>query len=268
LKEVAAEWSLPVPPMPPGAKAPPPALRGEIKDGKLTVVKEAPLQGAYVEAKMGKLTSRVRVRVAPPIPYKYDFTKPPEGAVPAGWINAAGKFAITKMPDGTIALRKLANNSAPPLARANAFINLPTLTDYTIQADLLGTTVGGNLPDMGIVANRYTLALDGNKQQLKIVSWESTPRPRVEKVMDWKWQANTWYRMKFTVEVQKEKAIVHGKVWPRDKDEPKDWTIEYVDELPNREGAPALYGYATGILDKTPGAEIFYNNVSVTPNGK
>lgn len=268
LKEVTADWSLPVPPLPPSAKAAPPALKGEIKDGKLDIAKEPPLQQGYVQAKAGELTSRARVRVVPPLPYKFDFSKPPEGAVPSGWVNAAGKYAITKMPDGTMALRKLANNSAPPLARANAFMHLPTLTDYTVQADLLGKKVGQNLPDMGIVANRYILAMDGNKQQLKIVSWESTPRPRVEKVIPWKWDADSWYRMKFTVDVQKDKAIVHGKVWPRDKDEPKEWTIEYVDELPNREGAPALYGYATGILDKEPGAEIFYTNVSITPNGK
>ena len=29
-----------------------------------------------------------------------------------------------------------------------------------------------------------------------------------------------------------------------------------------------LYGYATGILENQTGAEIFYDNVSVTPNKK
>ena len=57
-------------------------------------------------------------------------------------------------------------------------------------------------------------------------------------------------------------------VWPRDKPEPKAWTVEFEDPNPNREGSPALYANATGIIDNQPGAEIHYDNVSVKPNGK
>jgi outer membrane protein assembly factor BamB len=71
--------------------------------------------------------------------------------------------------------------------------------------------------------------------------------------------------MKFTVDVQKDKGLVRGKVWPVDQKEPEAWTIEFEDPMPNREGAPALYGYAPGIV---AGTEAFYNNVSVTPNKK
>ena len=57
-----------------------------------------------------------------------------------------------------------------------------------------------------------------------------------------------------------------GKVWPRDESEPKDWTVEFEDPLPNKEGAPGLYGWAKGITEDAPGAEIYYDNVSVTAN--
>jgi hypothetical protein len=42
--------------------------------------------------------------------------------------------------------------------------------------------------------------------------------------------------------------------------------VEFEDPCPNPEGSPALYGYATGIINNEPGAEIYYDNVRITPN--
>ena len=117
---------------------------------------------------------------------------------------------------------------------------------------------------MGIVAYRYTLMLDGNKQQLRLLSWEAVPR--VDKSIAFGWKENTWYRMKFTVDVQGSKATVRGKVWPRDQTEPEDWTVTFEDPTANTEGSPGVYGYAAGIEEDSPGTEIFYDKVTVTPN--
>ena len=40
----------------------------------------------------------------------------------------------------------LGNSSNPLIARAYAYIGLPTLSNYTIEADLLGTQVRNDLP--------------------------------------------------------------------------------------------------------------------------
>jgi outer membrane protein assembly factor BamB len=274
VKEIKdSTWSLPTPPLPPKATKGPPALAGKIEDGKLTVAKDRPVQAAYVEAALGKLTARARVRVVQALPMKFDFSRVPEGGVPSGWISAPAKYVVEKMPDGTMALKKLANNAAPPLARVFTYIGPPSYTDYTIQADILGKEVRTYLPDAGIVANRYTLLLDGkkdpnneNKRTLRIVSWDALPR--VDKGVVFDWQPDVWYRLKLTVEVDKDKAHVRGKAWKASEKEPAKWTVEFEDALPNREGAPALYGYATGVLANAPGAEAFYNNVTVTPNKK
>ena len=62
-------------------------------------------------------------------------------------------------------------------------------------------------------------------------------------------------------------AVLRGKVWPRDKDEPKEWSVEFEDPCPNRAGSPVLYGYSKGILNETsPGTEIDYDSLRVTPN--
>jgi len=270
LKDIAkAAWTLPAPPLPPKAAVAPPPLAGEVTDGKLTVAKERPFQQGLVEAKVGALTARARVRVIPPLPIKTDFSKV-KGTSPSGWVNCAGKFVMEDLKDGSRVLKKTALQNAPaPLARANTYFGLPTWTDYTIEADVLGKEVQNNMPDIGVVANRYTLVLDGKrdpsdqKRRLHINSWDALPRIDHAIVFDWK--ADVWYRMKFTVDVQKDKALVRGKVWPADQKEPAAWTIEFEDPVPNREGAPALYGYAPGIV---AGTEALYNNVSVTPNKK
>jgi outer membrane protein assembly factor BamB len=274
LREVEAKWSLAPPPLPVPPPAPmpgvppatPPALKGAIDEkGNLELDKILPGQFGTVVAEADGLSARARVRVAPRLPYKQDFEKVPEGRTPAGWVNCQGKFAVRKVGDNKV-LVKLANNASPLVARANAYIGMPSLAGYTIQADVLGTKKGGDMPDMGVVANRYTLLLDGNKQRLRLVSWDALPR--VDKSIDWKWQPDAWYRLKLTVDVQGDKALVRGKAWARDQEEPAEWTVEFEDPKPNTEGSPALYGYATGIIENKTGAEIFYDNVMLTPNKK
>ncbi len=282
LGEVEGEWSPagvlpPVYPIgltaPPPAKGPPPpVLQGTLgamsgKSTTFTVAKERPVQFGRVVAKVGDLTGFARVRVAPALPFTADFTKVREGRAPAGWVNTAGKFSVVKLPTGETVLRKRNDNPSPLVARAHAYIGLPDQTDYTIESDVYGTKVRSDLPDIGIEANRYTLFLGGNIQQLRLYSWDALPR--IDKTIQFPWKPNTWYRMKLTVKVDEKKAIVRGKVWERGGEEPKDWTIELEDPVPNREGAPALYGYAAGIIDaKNPGTEIYYANVKIAPNEK
>jgi outer membrane protein assembly factor BamB len=273
LRQVEAQWSLAPPPLPEGMKPMgdgPPPLRGDITaQGKLTVDKAVPGQFGLVVAKAEGLTGQARVRVVPRLPYQQDFEKVPVGAAPGGWVNCQGKFVVQQKGDAKV-LMKTANIASPLVSRAYTYISKPSLTDYTIQADLMGTQKGDDMPDMGIGANRYTLMLAGKTQSLRLISGGAVPR--VEKTAGWPWKPDVWYRLKLTVEVGKDKAIIRGKVWPRDQVEPKDWTVEFEDPSPNREGSPALYGYAYGIpgsveeAQKSPGAEIYYDNLSVTPN--
>src|SRR5436305_11074830 len=109
----------------------------------------------------------------------------------------------------------------------------------------MGNKAGDNMPDVGITASRYTLLLDGNKQTLRLVSWDAVPR--VDKTIAQAWTAGTWYHLKLTVEYSGDKGTAKGKIWERGKPEPEAWTVEFTDPIPNREGSPALYAYATGI---------------------
>src|SRR5262249_6801079 len=205
-------------------------------------------------ATLGDLTGSCRVRVAPRLPYAADFSKVPVGRTPGGWVNTQGKFSVIELKDGKKVLKKRNDAPSPLVARAHAFIGLPSMTDYTIEADVLSTKVGDDLSDVGVVANRYVFQLSGNVQQVGIISWDA--QKRVDKSIAFAWKPDVWYRLKLTVEVNGDKATVKGKVWPRAEAEPKDWTIEFVDPAPNKEGAPALYGYSAGILPDRLGSEI------------
>ena len=262
VKEVEAEWSLPEPPLPKGAKSAPPALAGSIKDGALTLDAKKPSQQGYVVAKADKLEGKARVRVAPVYPYEQDFSKVPDGAVPGGWVNTQGKFLVATVK-GEKLLRKVNDKASPLIAKGNAYIGLPTDKDYVIEADVQGSKAGEDLPDVGVVNNRYTLLLWGNSGKLRLSSWEALPR--IDRTIPFKLEPGQWYRLKLAVESNGKTSTAKGKIWKRGEQEPPQWTISVDDPRPNNEGAPALYGYVTGIEEGGVGTEIYYDNVRITP---
>ena len=281
LGEVKVDWALgpmlppvwpvdmpPPPPPAPGAKGPP-DLKGKVEpangvETKLTIAEPPPLQFGVLDAKLGDLKGHARIRVAPKLPFVADFTKVPLGRTPAGWVNTQGKYSMVVFK-GREVLMKRNDNPNPLVARVNAYIGAPNLSNYTIESDLYGTKLRTDLPDMGVGANRYTLMMLGNTQELRVGDWDA--QSRADKNIPFEWKPEVWYRMKLTVTVKDGKAEVRGKVWPRDEKEPEKWSIELTDPLPEKEGSAFLFGNATGAVDaKNPGATVYYDNVRVTPN--
>jgi outer membrane protein assembly factor BamB len=249
LRDAEPEWSVK-------------GVQGKISEGGVLAIADAQhSQGGAVTATVGELTGSARVRVLPPLPLAEDF-EPFEGKkLPAGWVGLSPvKFSVVAR-DGSKVLEKLADN--PQFARADVFIGPADLSNYTVEADVLGSEKEDQLPDMGLTANRYTLELLGNNHGLRIISWR--PMPRVDQTVDFDWKPDTWYHMKLTTEPRDGKLLVRGKVWPRGEEEPEKWTVEVEDETPNTEGSPGIYAYSTNITN-TPGTAAFFDNVKVTPN--
>lgn len=269
----AAEWSLPLPPKAPTGNQPP-ALQGKLAGGSPTgaalTLAPVPTQQGYVEAKVGTFAARARVRVAGQVGYKQDWEKAPAGSSPGGWVNLNGKFSVKKLPDGNQVLAKANTDPRPPIAKANAFVTLPDAKNYTISADLMGTQVRGGFADFGLINSRYVLVLDGKtdpdrgKRQFKLYSWEA--RPRISKQVDFDWQPDVWYSVKLGIEHREKTAVVRGKVWEKGKPEPADWTVEFEDPSPNREGAAGVYGYVTNASAAQPGSDAYYDNIAITPD--
>jgi outer membrane protein assembly factor BamB len=221
-----------------------------------------------VTAKVGDVTTQARIRVVPPLPWKFDFNDTPlatnpakpdapqEGEAPLTWIGARHRHKIREI-DGDKAMVKI--TTIPKGTRSQCWMGPDDLHDYTVQADLRGANNNGQLPDMGLIAQRYTLDMMGNSQQLQIRSWPPQVARRFSQTIPFTWKGDTWYTMKFQASTEDGKAHLRGKVWPRGESEPQKWTIEAVDDVPNLQGSPGLFGQSTV-------AEIYIDNVTVTAN--
>ena len=225
-------------------------LTGALEDATFTPDPSAGAHAGTVTAQSGELKATARVRVIPSLPWTEDFETIALEKIPTHWIGATGKFFVREK-DGTNVLVKTPVQRG--LNRSNVYLGPSTMKDYHIQVDLMGTKNKRRLPDMGLIANRYTLDMQGRHQRLQIRSWASDLR--MAKTIDFAWETDVWYTMKMTVEVMDDKALIRGKVWRTGEPEPEAWTITAEDPLPNREGSPGIYGYSA--------TEIYYDNLKV-----
>jgi len=182
---------------------------------------------------------------------KWDWTQDASGGLELT-VNR-GSRAIT----GNAVMCKI--STIPKGTRSQGWMGQTHLHDYTIQADVRGAVRNDKQPSMGVINQRYTLALEGATQELQIRSWVSRLELRFAKTIPFPWKYDVWYTMKFQSENKDGKAILRGKVWPRGETEPADWLIEATDETPNVSGSPGLFGNASD-------AEVFVDNVKVTAN--
>ena len=233
---VAAQWALTGP-------------VGQLDDNVLALA-DAP-GGGTITARTGALTAQARIAVLPPPTYREDFEGFADGASPA-WIGTGSKFKVREVAGNKVLVKPPA---ARGLHRANTYFGAPDMAGYTIQADLLGAKKRRAVPDMGLIAQCYTLDLMGYHQQLQIRTWAA--ELRMAQTVPFAFEPDVWYTMKMQVEVKGEVAHIRGKVWPRAEPEPARWTIQAVDPRPNRSGSPGLYGYSP--------AEIYYDNLKVWP---
>ncbi len=217
---------------------------------------EAPEHGHVaitVKAKSGGLEGTAKIRVVPSLPWKFDF----EGlrAPPVTWVGARYRHQIREV-DGSNVMVKV--TTIPKGTRSRSWMGHPELSDYTIQADIKGALTDNKLPDIGLIAQGYTLDLQGANQKLELRTW--VPHDyRTKVVLDYPWKGDTWYTMKLQAANEDGKAVLRGKIWPRDEMEPADWTLEAVDTVPNKSGSPGLFGNAKD-------AELYIDNLSVVSN--
>jgi hypothetical protein len=195
-------------------------------------------QAGVIAATIGALTGQARARVVRPLPWNETFEAYADGAVPVGWVNAvAGKVAVATL-EGQKVLQKAPDDTI--FKRIRAFIGPTHWSNYSFEADVRAATRRRQMGDVGITAQRYSLVLYGNSQRLKIEAWE--PETTRTASVPFAWKPDTWYRLKLRVENLPNGAVrAHGKAWPVGTPEPSAWTVEKVDPIGNREGAPGLF---------------------------
>lgn len=241
-------------------------------DGTFTASSEPKHAGVIVTCEAGGVKGTARTRVIPPLPWSFDFNDTPidvpnpvskklEGEPPVTWIGARYRHKVREFEGGEKAMVKI--TTIPKGTRSQSWMGNIDLHDYTIQAEVKGskkvTQEGIKLPDMGVIAQRYTLDLMGNHQKVQIRSWTAQLDNRFAVDVPFAWQPDVWYVLKFRAETDGDKAVLKGKVWKKGETEPAEWTITGTDEVGNLQGSPGLFGNASD-------AEITYDNITVTPN--
>jgi hypothetical protein len=214
-------------------------LKGTVApDGTFTVANEATDQAGTIKATVGTLNAEARARVARALPWTETFDAYADGSAPPGWINmTAGKFSVVAL-DGQKVLQKAPDNTI--FKRIRAFVGPVDLSNYTIEADVRGTTRRRQMTDIGVTAQRYSLVLYGNAQELKIEPWEPETKRSVH--VAYAWKPDTWYHLKLRVENMPDgKVRARGKAWPTGETEPAAWAVEMIDPNGNHKGAPGLF---------------------------
>lgn len=226
---------------------------GMTGDGKLTLDGANRGQGGTVIGKVSGLTAKARVRVVRSLPWTEDFESMAVSDVPPQWIGARGKFNVAEKDGAKVLIQPLRERG---LQRAETFFG-GDFSNYTLEVDVMGSRDKRRVTDIGLINAGYTMNLLGGHQRLEIFSWAA--EKRMSKTIDFAWEMDVWYRAKLRVDLDSGKAQIRGKVWKRDDAEPETWTITLEDPLPVGSGSPGLTGYAP--------ANIYYDNIKVTPNG-
>jgi hypothetical protein len=110
----------------------------------------------------------------------------------------------------------------------------------------------------GVINQRYIVMLDGNAQELVVVS----NYDRVRQGVPMRWKAGTWYRIKACTDRKDDGTIiVCGKAWPREEQEPADWQIQVRHPHGHDRGSPGIYGFSPQSMFR-----VYVDNVEVTPS--
>lgn len=235
-------------------------------DGRLKVAADAPLAAFVMQAEADGMTGTARVRIVPKLPFSEDFESAKmrpdpkvEGetfAMPGpSWIGAAIKWEVREREGDKVFAKTLTN---PLFQRSLSFFGYPSMSNYTLEADVLTDGNRRIKSDVGLINQRYIIRLRGNHQAISVSSNEELFNVKVP----FKIKINTWYRLKTRVDVLEDgTGMIRAKAWPRGEDEPAAWTIEVPHSQPHTHGAPGLYGFTPQSRFK-----VYVDNISVTAN--
>jgi len=230
-------------------------LTGSIAEGHLTISGDSTTQAGLVKATVGGVSGTASVRVFPALPWCENFDALAVSTIPSTWVNATRKFTVREVDGNKVFVKTTEGSSL--LSRARAYFGPSDFSNYTVEGDAFATVKRRQQGDAGVIAQRYVLALYGNSQKLHLEPWQ--PETARTVTIPFAWKSDTWYRLKLQVEnLPDGKVRGRGKAWLASETEPANWMIERIDPIPNRQGAPGIFG--NGL------AEIYFDNLKVYSN--
>lgn len=210
------------------------------------VMPDLPIMQDFESFELSNTTTNL---VEPPTPFAYP---------PLPWNSARFRFEVRdKEVDGvkTKALVKTIENKL--FQRGQIFFGHPTMSNYTIEADVLTEGNRRKMSEVGVINQRYIIVLKGNSQEIEV----NSNQERLKVAVPFKWAPNVWYRLKARVDVADNgSAVVRGKAWKRGDTEPEKWNIEVPHTIAHRQGSPGLFGFAPN------DQRVAIDNIRVTSN--
>ena len=224
----------------------------------------AKLSAGAWKATSGDLEGILRGRVISNLPYKEDFESfdlVAEGRAgkfaypPLPWIGARLKWEVRNL-DGNKVLAKTLDRVL--FQRSLSFIGDPRLNGYTLQSDVMTDGNRRVKSVVGLINQRYIIALIGNANKLEI----SSNHERVKHSVPFRISANKWYVLKTRVDANKDgSGVVRGKAWAKEEPEPDAWTVEFTHKNVHKEGAPGLFGFSPQSQKS-----VYIDNIVITKN--
>lgn len=238
----------------------------EIAGSLLKAGAGARMSAGQLQVKWNNLVGITRGRVVAGPGYKENFEALPLGQKngagedvgfpPLAWLGARVKWHVLEKDGSKVVANRL---DAILFQRTMNFIGKPEMRNYTLEADVMTDGTRRVMSTVGLVNQRYLIALTGNSRILEV----SSNHERLKESVPFEAQPNTWYHLKTRVDRDPNGAggFVRAKLWERAKEEPKAWTIELRQEQLHAQGAPGVFAFSPQSLKR-----VFIDNLSLTAN--
>jgi len=243
-------------------------LDASFEDGRLVAAADAKQSAGSFRAEKGDLVGSARGRIVRSLPVAYDFESMPVetmhpmdgekyGDPPPTWIMGKIKWDVRER-EGSKVLAKTTDKLIHH--RAITFIGHPDDSDYVMVADMKTDGNRRGAGEVGLIHQRYIISLRGNHDELEV----NSNVERYRRSVPFKVRPGTWYRMKTRVDTKADgSGVIRAKVWPRQEDEPAEWTIEAETDHVHTHGSPGLYG-----LSPQDNFRVYIDNIEIRPATK
>ena len=222
--------------------------------------------GAFKATSADGLIGTIRARVSAKPPINQDFESfavtedhPSETGTkfaypPLPWLGARFKWEVREL-DGNKVLAKTLDQMF--FQRAITFIGPVDMSNYTVQADVMTDGNRRMKSDVGVINQRYLIALKGNDGAVEITS----NFERLHVTTPFTVKPNQWYTLKTIVDLDKEgTATIRAKAWEKGSPEPEAWTLEAKQTHGHTKGSPGVFGFSPNVQKR-----VYIDNITVTP---
>ena len=238
---------------------------GELKGDTLVTAPAAKMSAGQFQAKWNNLSAATRGRIVAGFGYKEGFEASvlnqkneageAVGFPPLPWLGARVKWHAIEKDGSKVVTNRLDNIL---FQRTMNFVGRSDMRNYTVEADVMTDGTRRVMSSVGLVNQRYLIAMVANSRILEI----SSNHERVKESVPFDAQPNVWYRLKTRVDSDgKGGGWVRAKLWEKSKPEPEKWTMELRQEKLHQQGSPGVFAFSPQALKR-----VYIDNLSLVAN--